>query len=425
MIMTVAPPPEDLEAMDARSERRPMSPTAQSPAERSQSALTTVSIGVSAVETYVTVVRGVHDGMQSLHIMLLKKVRVHWRLLAACFFMVALGVIMGMIIEGWEFLTALYVIVQIVTTIGYGDVTVQNDGMKLFMAFYVLACLLVVANFFNLIFDLIIERNIKLIRERLRQVEIGALGSIHDDEEARKAFSTVNRATAAGVLLLVAITTGTIFFRFAEDCTCSYGESQKDFGLQQCDDSSYDTCVATGGLTTTWASAFYMSVITVTTVGFGDHSPMSRIGRGIGIVWMLLGVTVTAYFIKALSDVLSQEDEKIEFEGARNINRAIFSLMDKDGNGHLSKDEYALYVLVKHDLVQKDILQEIYAKYDSMDVEGRGQLTYEMLRKGVPEGRRPRQPASERHRRAESPPAAGAAAVSFPAALVSGAGASV
>jgi len=296
--------------------------------------------------------------------------------------------------------------VQIVTTIGYGDVTVQTEWMKLFMTFYVLASLLVVANFFNLIFDVVIESNVQSIRSRLRQVEIGALANIHTDEEAQKEWGTANRAGAAAVLLFFAISTGTLFFRFAESCTCSYGSSKEDFGLQQCDDSSYDTCVATGGLQMSWASALYMSVITVTTVGFGDHSPKSRVGRVIGIIWMLLGVAVTAYFVKALSDVLAWEDEKIEFEGAQNINKEIFHQMDKDGNGYLSKDEYALYVLVKHNLVSKDVLSDIYAKYDSMDTDGQGQLTYPMLRKGAPEIRKRKRSAAvaAAELRAEPPP---------------------
>jgi len=326
-------------------------------------------------------------------------VQSHIKLVLACIFMVILGVVMGMLVEGWEFLTSLYVIVQIVTTIGYGDVTVENEWMQLFMAFYVLACLLVVANFLNLIFDLIVESNIQFMRERLRKAEIVSLSSVHDEEEAKVSWGTFNQLSAALVMLILAILSGTLFFKFSEDCTCSYGASRETFGLQECDNTSFESCVSTGGLRMTWSSSFYMSVITVTTVGFGDFSPKSRLGRGIGILWMLFGVTVTAYFIKALSDVLSWEERKMEFEGAKHINQQIFQAMDKDGNGHLSKDEYALYVLVKHELVSKDILQDIFDKYDSMDLSGEGRLTYEMLRASKQEdARRQEVPAHDKQR---------------------------
>merc|ERR1719316_2441991 len=59
----------------------------------------------------------------------------------------ALGIIVGTRIEGWTLLTSCYVFVQIVTTIGYGDITVAEPKMKLFMAFYVLVTILLIAGF--------------------------------------------------------------------------------------------------------------------------------------------------------------------------------------------------------------------------------------------------------------------------------------
>lgn len=334
----------------------------------------------------------------SVRVTLQHKAMKHWRLMLACLGMIVLGVVAGMVIEEWEFLTALYVIVQIVTTIGYGDVTVDKEWMQLFMAFYVLACLLVVANVLNLMFDVLIESNIQSVREKLRQVEIVALSSIHDHEEAMKRWGATNKAVSSGFLLLLVILFGTVFYRYAEHCSCSYGVTREP---SDCDCSSYERCIETGGQEMTWSNAFYMSVITVTTVGFGDFSPHTRLGRAVGILWMVFGVAVTAYFIKALSDVLAREDHDLEFEDVRHLaHRSIFQEMDKDGNGYLSKDEYALYVLVKHDLVSKDILDDIYAKYDSMDAEGTGQLKYETLRSSYEKqkrGSRPTGQESESH----------------------------
>ena len=49
------------------------------------------------------------------------------------------GVFMLMTFEDMDLVAALYVMVQIITTVGYGDLTVaSSDPMKLFMSFYVL-----------------------------------------------------------------------------------------------------------------------------------------------------------------------------------------------------------------------------------------------------------------------------------------------
>ena len=89
------------------------------------------------------------------------------RLLLSLYF--AVGVCVLMLQEGWEATTAIYVVVQVVTTVGptlragmahgtawhshspasgYGDVTVQN-GSKIFMSLYVLTGTVLVANSLN------------------------------------------------------------------------------------------------------------------------------------------------------------------------------------------------------------------------------------------------------------------------------------
>merc|ERR1719356_368210 len=244
--------------------------------------------------------------------------------------------------------------------------------MQLFMAFYVLLTLVIIANFINLILEVVVQKNLDKLRARLRRLEIVALREIDNHEQAKDRFGAINQTLAAGVMLILAIAAGTIFFTLVEDCTCS--------DLQTCDDTSYKTCVQTGGFQHGWGSSFYMSVITVTTVGFGDYSPRTKLGRAFGIVWMTVGVAVTAFFISSLSSLLAEEDDELDFEDADTIDRTCFQAMDKDNNGFLSKDEYALYVLVKHGLVPQEIIDEIHAKYQSMDVQKNGRVTYSMLK---------------------------------------------
>merc|ERR1719331_161150 len=55
------------------------------------------------------------------------------------------GVAVLMNLEQLHFVTSVYVMMQIVTTVGYGDVTCNSDAMKIFMSLYVLVSILVVA----------------------------------------------------------------------------------------------------------------------------------------------------------------------------------------------------------------------------------------------------------------------------------------
>lgn len=69
--------------------------------------------------------------------------------LLVLFLYIAIGVIFMMTHEKTRFVTSLYIITQIVTTIGYGDITMKSDEGKLFMTLYVLCGIVFIAGIIN------------------------------------------------------------------------------------------------------------------------------------------------------------------------------------------------------------------------------------------------------------------------------------
>ncbi|WP_293108693.1 potassium channel family protein [Moorena sp. SIOASIH] len=56
-----------------------------------------------------------------------------------------------------------------------------------------------------------------------------------------------------------------------------------------------------------WESLWW-SLVKATTVGYGDKSPVSFVGRLVAIVWMFTGLFVVAYFTAAITaDRLEQK----------------------------------------------------------------------------------------------------------------------
>ena len=53
-----------------------------------------------------------------------------------------------------------------------------------------------------------------------------------------------------------------------------------------------------------WTDSVYMTVITISTVGFGEIRPLSPIGRVFTGGLIVLGVSTTAYAISTLADVI-------------------------------------------------------------------------------------------------------------------------
>lgn len=276
------------------------------------------------------------------------------------------GIWVGCQMEGWQFITAVYVMVQIVTTIGYGDILIQNDAMKMYIAIYVLLGVLILAGLVsNLIVDLLAKEE-KILKNQFKRVRSRIVSDSNvPPTESSKALIKIS---ISFVLFLVFLGAGTIFYATYEACTCSYGRTK----IEGCQDG--EKCVATGGQVKSWTDAFYMSVVTLTTVGFGDHSPKSYYGRWFGIFWMLFGVVATGNFINAASEFIMAQDK--DRQALDRISEDVFQTIDFDKDGSISRAEFRSYTFLKFNMVSDEDMDRIDSIFESIDGDKNGYLTY-------------------------------------------------
>jgi len=283
---------------------------------------------------------------------------------------VGAGVLLAMHFEGWTVTTALYVIVQIVTTIGYGDITVHTQAAKLFMSAYVVGTILIIGTLMTDSMDNFVEGNTEYLRKQLRRAQ----DKIHETQKGvpppRAPPSEFNRILSSFLLFVFFVGFGTVFYAVYEGCSCSYGVTKID----GCLDHDYYACKATGGAIKTWTDAFYMALITLTTVGFGDHSPKSWEGRIVGCVWMILGVVVTAHFASRFGHLLLAE--KRDNHRIERMCPEIFESIDTNKDGTLDRLEFRTYALLKFGLVTQEDLDEIDQLFSTIDQDGSGELTF-------------------------------------------------
>jgi potassium channel subfamily K len=287
-----------------------------------------------------------------------------------------LGIMAGTQIEGWTLLTSFYVFVQIVTTIGYGDVTVDDQRMKLFMAFYVLVCILLVAGFFSDVINQIIQHeseafmgNLKKAGDKADGVEVPAMKIFNQGARTRlEAHRAHLKVAAAGLVFMSFVVIGTVFYATQESCSCSYGATY----IAGCIEAK---CQATGGAMKGWIDSFYMSVITLTTVGFGDHSPKSIPGRIFGCFWMALGVGAFANFVAEFSKVFLTAQRKHRMKTTAQV----FKGIDKDNSGFLGHGEFREFALLKWGLVTPEQLAGIDSLFKQIDKSGDNSVSLEEL----------------------------------------------
>lgn len=283
--------------------------------------------------------------------------------------------------NGFQYMTSLYALIEIVTTVGYGDVNfvgfVDEDTgeehstafAKIFMALYVVVGLTVIAGVVMKVAEKAALGAEDAFRLKMRRAQMKASGL--SEREVKAQYGEKNKLITAMLAFSVMVAFGTLFYGTYESCTCSFGRT----AVSGCDESEYTTCVRTGGYTKSYVDAFYMACITLTTVGFGDFAPKTYLGRGVGVLWMLTGVVVTGNFIGEItSKFIEQAKERKNYE---RISYDTFAAIDVDKNGTLSKYEFVSYVLLQYGLVKKEDLDEIIGMYGKLDTSGDGVVKYE------------------------------------------------
>jgi hypothetical protein len=203
--------------------------------------------------------------------------------------------------------------------------------------------------------------------------------SVHDDEssdedgEAKEnvellgSTTEVKRAkqiqnfTRSFFLLVGMIIFGTVFF--GGTCHCGYGKNH----IEGCKASR---CSETGGTSRTYVDAFYMSCITLTTVGFGDFTPISAVGHFVGIFYMVIGVSIMGNFVQETSKlrtVLNAREPRPLGE--------LLKLADTDGDGMIRKGEFLRLMLLQNQLVDQASVDYIDELFDRMDAESKNPMS--------------------------------------------------
>lgn len=279
-----------------------------------------------------------------------------------------IGVLFSMQMEGWRFVTALYVITQVVTTVGYGDVTVEKLYWHTFMFFYSFIGIAIVANILNDLLSTMMDAETEVVRQRVLHITERVYGALPRSMKRRVKTPTTTMVHSF-LRYVFFLTSWALFFSTFEQCSCSYGQTL----IEGCVEN---LCAETGGQVLDFWTALYMAQITLTTVGFGDYTPKTRLGRLFAICWMLLGVLSFGNFVTSLS---------VWFNSLKGRHRRqqlsckpyMFRAIDMDNNGVLTRPEFRMFFLLQEGRVKMDAIRDIDTLFDSLDADGSGVLTYD------------------------------------------------
>jgi len=252
-------------------------------------------------------------------------------LVALLYFMAS--VVVFMLVEDFDFTTAVYFCTVTITTVGYGDVTPRTDaGMVIFVVYILLGLCLVG---FGL------------------GILCSSASSMWDSVEKMCRWGVVDkfigltaRLLLVNVVLLASIiTTGSVFLLVTDDFT----------GIE----------------------AVYVSVATLTTVGFGDIGIPSEPGaRWFFIVYVFFSVLAATSLIAGCANLWldHEQNSMLKATTERGVTLEMIQAMDLSGDGKIDRAEFLCFMLVKLNHCDEAKLDQLNSMFDAVDADGSGFL---------------------------------------------------
>ncbi|TVU41980.1 hypothetical protein EJB05_10369, partial [Eragrostis curvula] len=236
----------------------------------------------------------------------------------------------------FKLVDALYFIIISLCTIGYGDIVPSNNFTKVFTCLF----LLIGVRFL----DIVLNELLTNVLDKQRTVLLSTM----DDNKLNKVFDTymidAERKRSRGrtkVVLALAVVAGSISV-----CTVIVHEVE---GLS-------------------WIDSFYLSVISVTTVGYGDYSFSTTAGRLTATVCLLVSTLAVAKAFLFLTDLRmdrrNRRTTKWILQKKRDNEPLVASL---DNDAAVRKSDFVIYKLKEMGKITNKDISMISDQFDQQD----------------------------------------------------------
>lgn len=250
---------------------------------------------------------------------------------------------------------AVYLFAQILTTVGYGDITPAHVGGQVIVGCFVLVTIILIAELISELSSIVSERAEKHVAAALEEAsaKLGNSSSRSTEGVIGKTSSTSMFSLVVSLLLFAAmVLCGTCFFHF-------YPGEGKTLG-----------------------QGVYMSIITLSTVGFGAFTADTEGGKVFASFWMVLGVASLGYFVTSFSEyVLAMREH--DAQHTEKYDHAADDLLDMEfvnHHGRVDQVGYLRYALLKYHIAPKNEIDSILRQFQALDHNQSGKVSVEVVK---------------------------------------------
>lgn len=259
---------------------------------------------------------------------------------------------------------AFYFCIVTMTTVGYGDLVPQSVVAKLLACAFVFSGMALVGMILSKGADYLVEKQEALVVRALNMRK--KLGP-SDIMKKIKTNKTRYKCIFVLALLLILTISGTVFLILVEK-------------LDPVD-------------------AFYCVCVTITTLGYGDHSFSTEGGRIFAVMWILTSTICLGQFFFYIAELNTEKRQRalVKCVLTRPVTNLDLEAADMDDDGTVDAAEFVLYKLKEMGKITQEDIALILEEFEELDVDQSGTLSLSdiTLAQSCPQ---PNQPTSERER---------------------------
>mmetsp|Transcript_13504 Transcript_13504/g.29638 ORF Transcript_13504/g.29638 Transcript_13504/m.29638 type:complete len:348 (-) Transcript_13504:265-1308(-) len=257
-------------------------------------------------------------------------------------------------LEDWSVGDCLYFSIVVVTTVGYGDFLPSTDGAKILTVLFIFFSLSSIAYAITVIQDELVKR----AYDRL-QLEAAADGLL---EIASQKTRRQRRVALSVGFFSSLVLTGTVFYAY---------------------NTPWEELAEEEEVGDRWVNGLYLTVITMTSVGFGDLVPVTDQGKAFSCLLMLSGIPACLAVLRSVSEaVLGSAHDEVRLQLVHDLSPEKFqtieifvTAMHRRNLGHcmmspegkVSRFDYLCFVLVRNGVISLDNIENAMLNFDELD----------------------------------------------------------